>query len=90
MTIKSTNARVHEYTYVSERNADIICGKVDDDRVISVNDGPLRMEFFHRHVSDGYRSYRQAPLDSVKAMVQELHQGLQRLHPPQDGAQHDR
>ena len=30
------------------------------------------MEFFHRHVSDGYRSYWQAPLDSVAQMVQEL------------------
>merc|ERR1711992_234432 len=34
--------------------------------------GPLRMEFFHRHVSDGYRSYWQAPVDTVKQMVQEL------------------
>ena len=30
------------------------------------------MEFFHRHVSDGYRSYWEAPLDSVKQMVEEL------------------
>merc|ERR1712051_19089 len=46
--------------------------ETDDERVIAVKEGPLRMEFFHRHVSDGYRSHWQAPLDSVKQMVQEL------------------
>merc|ERR1719433_1269122 len=46
--------------------------ETDDERVIAVKEGPLRMEFFHRHVSDGYRTYWQAPVDSVKAMVQEL------------------
>merc|ERR1712117_128665 len=30
------------------------------------------MEFFHRHVSDGFRIFWQAPVDSVKDMVQEL------------------
>jgi len=30
------------------------------------------MEFFHRHVSDGFRVFWQAPVDSVKDMVQEL------------------
>jgi len=30
------------------------------------------MEFFHRHVSDGYRMYWQAPVDSVQVMLQEL------------------
>merc|ERR1712241_1015550 len=44
----------------------------DDERVIAVKEEPLRMEFFHRHVSDGYRSYWQAPLDSVQQMLQEL------------------
>jgi len=46
--------------------------ETDDERVIAVKEGPLRMEFFHRHVSDGYRSYWEAPLDSVKQMVEEL------------------
>merc|ERR1719330_2106623 len=46
--------------------------ETDDERVIAVKEGPLRMEFFHRHVSDGYRSYWQAPLDTVKTMLQEL------------------
>ena len=30
------------------------------------------MEFFHRHVSDGYRTYWRAPLDSAQQMPQEL------------------
>jgi len=80
MTINPTKERVHEHIYANERTGEIIYRKVDaetkkesdDERVIAVKDGPLRMEFFHRHVSDGYRSYWQAPLDSVKQMVQEL------------------
>ena len=30
------------------------------------------MEFFNRHISSGYRSYWQVPLDSVQQMLQEL------------------
>merc|ERR1739838_99734 len=30
------------------------------------------MEFFHRHVSDGFRMYWKAPVASVKAMIKEL------------------
>jgi len=44
----------------------------DDERVMVVKSSPLRVEFFHRHVTDGYRMYWQAPVDSVKQMVQEL------------------
>jgi len=80
MTINPTGKRVQEHIYASERKCEIIYRVVDpetkretdDERVIAVKEGPLRMEFFHRHVSDGYRSYWQAPVDSVKAMVQEL------------------
>jgi len=80
MTINATGARVQEHVYANERKGEIIYRKVDpetkretdDERVIVVKEGPLRMEFFHRHVSDGYRAYWQAPLDSVKQMVQEL------------------
>merc|ERR1712012_1188444 len=80
MTINSSGATVQEHIYASERKGEIIYRIVDpatkretdDERVIAVKDGPLRMEFFHRHVSDGYRSYWQAPLDSVTQMVQEL------------------
>merc|ERR1719461_2278872 len=80
MTINSTKARVHEHIYANERKGEIIYRIVDaetkkesdDERVIAVKDGPLRMEFFHRHVSNGYRSYWQAPLDSVTQMIQEL------------------
>jgi len=80
MTINPTGARVQEHIYASERKGEIIYRIVDpatkretdDERVIAVKEGPLRMEFFHRHVSDGYRTYWKAPLDSVKQMVQEL------------------
>merc|ERR1719429_310897 len=80
MTINSSGATVQEHIYASERKGEIVYRIVDpatkretdDERVIAVKDCPLRMEFFHRHVSDGYRSYWQAPLDSVTQMVQEL------------------
>merc|ERR1712045_1114597 len=73
-------ACVHEHIYANERTGEIIYRIVDpgtkmetdDERVIAVKEGPLRMEFFHHHVSDGYRSYWQAPLDTVKTMLQEL------------------
>mmetsp|Transcript_30853 Transcript_30853/g.97007 ORF Transcript_30853/g.97007 Transcript_30853/m.97007 type:complete len:240 (+) Transcript_30853:134-853(+) len=78
MTINSTGDRVQERIYASERKGEMICRIVDpedkretdDERVIALKEGPLRMEF--RHVSDGYRAYWQAPRDSVKQMVQEL------------------
>jgi len=80
MTINPTGKRVEEHIYASERKGEIIYRLVDpatkseteDERVIAVKEEPLRMEFFHRHVSDGYRSYWQAPLDSVQQMLQEL------------------
>merc|ERR550525_883868 len=80
MTINPTGANVTEHIYANERQGEIIYRIVDpktkretdDERVIAVKEGPLRMEFFHRHVSDGYRSYWQAPVDTVKQMVQEL------------------
>merc|ERR1719429_1044822 len=80
MTINSTGKRMQEHIYANEHKCEVIYRVVDpetkretdDERVIAVKEGPLRMEFFHRHVSDGYRSYWQAPVDSVKAMVQEL------------------
>jgi len=80
MTINPTGARVHEHIYASERKGEMIYRIVDDkskketddERVIALKEEPLRMEFFHRHVSDGYRSYWQAPLDSVQPMLQEL------------------
>merc|ERR1719203_2684437 len=80
MTINPTGKRTQEHIYANERKGEMIYRIVDpetkretdDERVIAVKEGPLRMEFFHRHVSDGYRSYWQAPMDSVKQMIQEL------------------
>merc|ERR1711963_137410 len=80
MTINPTGKRVEEHIYASERKGEIIYrlvdpatkAETDDERVIAVKESPLRMEFFHRHVSDGYRMYWQAPLDSVQGMLQKL------------------
>merc|ERR1719512_684820 len=80
MTINPTGKRVEEHIYASERTEEIIYrlmdpatkAETDDERVIAVKESPLRMEFFHRHVSDGYRMYWQAPVDSVQQMLQEL------------------
>merc|ERR1719346_284397 len=80
MTINPTGKRVEEHIYASERKGEVIYRLVDpqtkeeteDERVIAVKEGPLRMEFFHRHVSDGYRMYWQAPVDSVQQMLQEV------------------
>merc|ERR1712117_321236 len=80
MTINPTGKRVDEHIYASERKGEIIYRLVDpvtkretdDERVIAVKESPLRMEFFHRHVSDGFRIFWEAPVDSVKDMVQEL------------------
>ena len=54
---------MEEHIYDSERKGEIIYRLVDpatkretdDERVIAVKESSLRMEFFHRHVSDGYR-----------------------------------
>merc|ERR1712038_1409174 len=80
MTINPTGKRVEEHIYASERRGEIIYrlvdpatkAETDDERVIAVKESPLRMEFFHRHVSDGYRMYWKAPLDSVQQMLEEL------------------
>merc|ERR550532_3960615 len=80
MTINPTGKRVEEHIYASERKGEIIYrlvdpatkAETDDERVIAVKEDPLRMEFFHRHVSDGFRMFWQAPVDSIKDMVQEL------------------
>merc|ERR1719491_2372926 len=80
MIINSTGKRVEEHIYASERKGEVIYRLVDpqtkretdDERVIAVKEGPLRMEFFHRHVSDGFRMYWKAPVASVKAMIKEL------------------
>ena len=61
MAIHPPGKRVEVHIYASERK-----GEIDDERVIAVMVSPLRMEFFHRHASDGLRMYWQTPVDSVK------------------------
>merc|ERR1719471_1780600 len=80
MTVNATKARVEEHVYANERSGEMIYRLVDpaskreteDERVMAVKESPLRMEFFHRHVSDGYRCYWQAPVEKVQGMLQEL------------------
>merc|ERR1719219_2928400 len=72
--------RVEEHIYANERTGEMVYRLVDattkqeteDERVMAVREGPLRVEFFHRHKSDGYRMYWQAPVDAVQKMIQEL------------------
>merc|ERR1712203_1024413 len=80
MTINPNGKRSEEHIYANEKTGEMIYRQVDpdtkqetgDERVIAVKENPLRMEFFHRHVSDGYRVYWQAPVGAVQGMVQEL------------------
>ena len=77
MTIKATNERVEEHVYADERKGEMRYRKVDsktkretdDERVIAVKESPLRLEFFHRHASDGYRIFWQAPTEHIEQMV---------------------
>ena len=65
---------------IDEREGEIIYRTVDsetkretdEERVIAVEEGPVRMEFFHRHVTDRYRKYWPAPVDVVQKMVQDI------------------
>merc|ERR1719433_1098339 len=76
MTVNVNGKKVSEHVYVNERRGEMIYRLVDpatrqeleDERVISVKQEPLRLEFFHRHKSDGYRSYWTAPVDVVKKL----------------------
>jgi len=80
MIIKATNKRVEEHIYARERQGEMVYRVVDsttkretdDERVIAVKESPLRLEFFHRHVTDGYRTYWQAPVEPVEKMIREL------------------
>merc|ERR1719219_81767 len=80
MTINLTGKRVEEHIYANERKGEMVYRLVDactkqeteDERVIAVRESPLRMEFFHRHVTDGYRMYWKAPVGTVQTMIQEL------------------
>ena len=74
MIINPTGKRVEEHIYASERKGEMIYRLVDPqtkretegERVIAVKEGPVGMEFFHRHVSDGFRTFWKVPVGSVK------------------------
>merc|ERR1719476_7160 len=80
MTVKANNKTVVEHIYCNERKGEMVYRVVDprtrkesqDERVIAVRQNPLRMEFFHRHVSDGYRSYWRAPIKIVAGLCDDL------------------
>lgn len=77
MKVKANGKTVHEHIYCSERKGEMVYRVVDDktkresqdERVISIRKDPLRLEFFHRHASDGYRSYWAAPKAVVSGLV---------------------
>merc|ERR1719216_190429 len=76
-TITATNQRVTEHIYAKEREGEMIYRMVDqntkaelgEERVVAVKKDPLRLEFFHRHSVDGYRSFCQAPVTIVQKLV---------------------
>lgn len=77
MFVNASKKKVIEHIYCNERKGEMVYRKVDfntkreleDERVISIKEEPLRMEFFHRHKTDGYRSYWPAPVKVVKGLV---------------------
>lgn len=80
LTINGKNQRVEEHIYINERKGEIVYRVVDsktkretdDERVIAVKEEPLRLEFFHRHVTDGFRTYWQAPVSTVEQMMKSV------------------
>merc|ERR1719216_302707 len=76
-TITATNQRVTEHIYTKEREGEMVYRMVDqstraeleEERVVAVKKDPLRLEFFHRHSVDGYRSFWQAPVAVVQKLV---------------------
>jgi len=80
MTVNAKKQRVEEHVYVNERKGEMIYrvvnsstkAETDDERVIAVKENPLRLEFFHRHATDGYRIYWKAPVGAVQNMCDEL------------------
>ena len=44
--------------------------ETDNGRVIAVKENPLRIESFHRHVSDGFQMFWKVPVGPVKQMLQ--------------------
>jgi len=80
MYVKAQSKKVCEHIYCNERKGEIIYRVVDletkreldDERVIAIREEPLRMEFFHRHKSDGYRAYWAAPVKVVADIVEEV------------------
>lgn len=77
MFVKASNKTVIEHIYCNERKGEMVYRVVDpktkreskDERVIAVKQRPLHLEFYHRHVSDGYRSYWPAPTKVVEGLV---------------------
>merc|ERR1719204_1838675 len=80
MFVNAQGKKVCEHIYCNERAGEMVYRVVDfetkreldDERVIAIRENPLRMEFFHRHKSDGYRAYWAAPVKVVATMVDEV------------------
>jgi len=80
MTVRASNKTVVEHIYANERKGEMVYRVVDpatrreseDERVVAIRSNPLRLEFYHRHTSDGYRSYWHAPTKVVAELVEGL------------------
>jgi len=80
MTVNAKQKRVEEHIYACEEKSEIIYRVVDghtkretdDEKVMAVKQEPLRIEFFHRHVSDGYRKFWPAPVTVVQSMLKDI------------------
>jgi len=80
MTVPSYSGSkvVTENIYIDERAGEVIFRltqngqETADERVISLETNPTRLEFFHRHSSDSYRTYWKAPLEVVKGTITQL------------------
>ena len=80
MTIDPLGKSVRDHIYASECKGEIIYRLVDpatnletdDERVVAIKENPLRMELYHRRVSNGHRLCWEAPVHSVQQLAQKL------------------
>jgi len=92
MYVKAAKKKLVEHIYCNERAGEMVYRVVDfntkregnDERVIAIKENPLRMEFYHRHKSDGYRSYWHAPVNVVKNLTKSIVSTAQKLENNKD------
>ena len=80
MTIDAMGKSVQDHIYINEHKGEFVYRLVDpdtsletdDERVIAIKENPLRMELFHRRISNGHRLFWEAPIHSVQLLTQKL------------------